>query len=98
MGDLDFLVPVFGILVALVPVTGLTVVFTLRYGGRPFVEAVARELRGSAAGRTAADVAPQLEALRDQVEALTAEVERLREAQSFDQRLLESRGASPPGT
>ena len=33
---LDVLVPIFGILVVLVPVTGLTAVFTLRLGGKPF--------------------------------------------------------------
>lgn len=31
-GDLHFLVPIFGILLVLVPVTGLTAVITLRYG------------------------------------------------------------------
>jgi hypothetical protein len=85
---LDFLVPVFGILVVLVPVTGLTAVLTLRYGGRPFVETLAREMRGMGA-LPAADAERRIEELTEQVEALTSEVERLRDAQRFDEKLLE---------
>jgi hypothetical protein len=97
MGDLDFLVPVFGILVALVPVTGLTTVLTLRFGGKPFVETVARELKGAGILQSA-EAERRLEELREQVETLSAEVERLREARSFDERLLESRGRSGRST
>jgi cell division protein FtsB len=86
---LDFLVPVFGILLVLVPVTGVTVVFTLRYGGKPFVETLARELRGHGALQPP-DQARRIEQLTEQVEALTAEVEQLRDAQRFDERLLGS--------
>lgn len=85
---LDFLVPIFGILLVLVPVTGLTAVFTLRYGGKPFIETLARELRG-AGTLPHPDSTRQIEVLTEQVEQLTTEVERLREAQSFDERLLE---------
>jgi len=87
---LDFLVPIFGILVVLVPVIGLTTVLTLRYGGKPFVETLARELRGLGNGR-APQMDYQVEALTEQVEALTREVQRLQAAQSFDEKLLESR-------
>jgi hypothetical protein len=87
---LDFLVPIFGILVVLVPVIGLTTVLTLRYGGKPFVETLARELRGLGNGR-APQLDYQVEALTEQVEALTREVQRLQAAQSFDEKLLESR-------
>lgn len=87
---LDFLVPIFGILVVLVPVIGLTTVLTLRYGGKPFIETLARELKGLGNGR-APQLDYQVEALTEQVEALTREVQRLQAAQSFDEKLLESR-------
>jgi hypothetical protein len=93
MGDLDFLVPIFGILLVLVPVAGLTAVFTLRYGGKPFIETLAREMRGAGA-LPAPEASRKMEELTEQVEALTAEVERLREAQRFDERLLSSEQGS----
>ncbi len=87
MNGFEVLIPIFGILLVLVPVTGLTFVLTLRLGGKPFVEALARELRASGyAGSPDRDV--RLIELTEQVEALTAEVGRLREAQEFDQRLV----------
>jgi hypothetical protein len=89
---LEFLVPIFGILLVLVPVTGLTAVFTLRYGGKPFVETLAREMRGSGALPTP-EANRKIEELTEQVELLSAEVERLREGQSFDERLLRSADA-----
>ncbi len=85
---LEFLVPIFGILLVLVPVTGLTAVFTLRYGGKPFVETLARELRG-AGTLPDPEAERRIRDLSEQVEQLTTEVERLREAHQFDQRLLE---------
>jgi len=84
--QLEFLVPIFGILIVLVPVTGLTAVFTLRFGGKPFVEALARELRGTPMLQ-APDSERRVAELTEQVDALTAEVEQLREAQAFDERL-----------
>jgi hypothetical protein len=88
---LDFLVPIFGILIVLVPVTGLTAILTLRLGGKPFIETLARELgSGRSSGGTALEL--KLADLTEQLEALTTEVDELRAAQSFDQRLLESKG------
>ena len=87
---LDFLVPIFGILVVLVPVIGLTTVLTLRYGGKPFIETLARELKGLGNGG-GPRLNDQVEALSEQVEALTREVQRLQAAQAFDEKLLESR-------
>lgn len=83
---LDFLVPIFGILLVLVPVTGLTAVFTLRLGGKPFIETLARELKG--AGLQQPETERRIRQLSEQVEQLTSEVEELREAQRFDERLL----------
>lgn len=84
---LDFLVPIFGILVILVPITGLTAVLTLRLGGKPFVETLARELKGTKSTELELRVAE----LTEQVESLTEEVRELRSAQSFDRKLLGSR-------
>lgn len=93
---LDFLVPVFGILVVLVPITGLTAVFTLRLGGKPFIETLARELKGIGDGG-GSELELRVADLTEQVEALTAEVHELRSAQAFDQKLLGSReNASGP--
>lgn len=83
---LDFLVPIFGILLVLVPVTGLTAVLTLRLGGKPFVETLAREFNS---GRGSSEIEVRLMELTDQVEALGAEVRELRAVRSFDQKLLE---------
>ncbi|MEX2468006.1 MAG: hypothetical protein WD995_13935 [Gemmatimonadota bacterium] len=88
-GDLDFLVPIFGILLVLVPVTGLTAVLTLRFGGKPFIETLAREMRGVGA-LPASETSRKIEELTEQVDVLTAEVDRLREAHQFDERLLRS--------
>ncbi len=87
---LDFLVPIFGILVVLVPVIGVTTVFTLRLGGKPFVETLARELRGTG-GIGTTELQLRVQDLSEQVEALTAEVSQLRSGQAFDQRLLAGR-------
>ena len=90
---LDFLVPIFGILVVLVPVTGITAVLTLRLGGKPFVETLARELKGFGDGR-GSELELRVRELTEQVESLTLEVHELRSAQSFDQKLLESKEAA----
>jgi len=87
---MEILVPIFGILVVLVPVTGLTAILTLRFGGKPFIETLAREL-GSGQNTGGTELEIKLADLTEQLDALTTEVGELRAAQSFDQRLLESR-------
>ena len=83
----EFLIPIFGIMIVLVPVIGLTTVFTLRLGGKPFVETLARELKGTGnGGGTELDI--RVADLTEQVELLSAEVHQLRAAQSFDEKLL----------
>jgi hypothetical protein len=84
---LDFLVPIFGILLLLVPITGITAVLTLRLGGKPFVETLARELKGA----KSTELELRVNELTEQVDALTDEVRELRSAQSFDRKLLGSR-------
>ncbi len=89
---LDFLVQIFGIMIVLVPVIGITTVFTLRLGGKPFIETLARELRPGGLGTDGGtELHLRVADLTEQVEVLTSEVRELRAAQSFDQRLLESR-------
>ncbi len=93
---LDFLVPIFGILVVLVPITGLTAVLTLRLGGKPFVETLARELKGFG-GEDGTRLHLKVDELTDQVETLQAEIHELRAAQAFDHRLLERGTERPDG-
>jgi hypothetical protein len=89
---LDFLVPIFGILLVMIPVLGITTIVTLRWGLMPFMERLARELEES--GFVAPKVLERrVEELTRELEAVTTEVERLQKAQEFDRRLLES----PPG-
>lgn len=89
---LDFLVPIFGILLVLVPITGLTAVFTLRLGGKPFVETLAREFKTGGAN---SQLELRLVELTERVEELTAEVREMRAAQSFDRKLLTSQEPAP---
>lgn len=91
---LDFLVPVFGILIVLVPVTGLTVVLTARFASKPIVEAI-MQLRGGQGYAGPAETQLQIQDLSESVEALAAEVQRLGEAQAFDRKLLHERSDRP---
>ena len=86
--DLRMLVAIFGILLVMIPVAGLTVALTLRLAVKPFVETLAQALRES--GREGPGTL-QIEALSEHVESLTAEVQRLGEAQRFDRDLLAER-------
>ena len=45
--DLTMLIPIFGILLVMIPVAGLTFALTLRLAVRPFVETLAKEMKGS---------------------------------------------------
>jgi hypothetical protein len=82
------LVAIFGILLVMIPVAGLTVALTLRFAVKPFVETLAEALRESGRGGQST---LQIEALSEHVESLTAEVQRLGEAQRFDRELLPER-------
>jgi hypothetical protein len=97
---LEILVPIFGILLFLVPITGLTVVFTAKYALKPLVEALTQLRLGQGTMQP-----PELEArLRDvseQVEVLSGEIQRLRDAQDFDRQLkapaMSGEGRGPAG-
>jgi len=95
---LEFLVPIFGILIVLVPVTGLTVVLTAKFATKPIVQALT-ELRGGQGYAGPSEIRVQIQDLSESVETLAAEVQRLREAQVFDRKLLEERvGQTAPKT
>ena len=83
--DLENLIPIFGIILVMIPVAGLTLTLTLRLAGKPFVETLAQALRESGSLRGGSDL--QIEELSEQIESLTAEVQRLGEAQRFDREL-----------
>jgi hypothetical protein len=83
---LEFLVPVFGILLFLVPITGLTVVFTAKYALKPLVEALT-QLRLGQGTMQPSELEARLSDVSEQVEALSEELRRLRAAQDFDRQL-----------
>ena len=88
--NLEFLIPIFGILLVLVPVTGLTVILTARFATKPIVEALVQLRTGQGFG-TPSEMQLQIQDLSESVEALAAEVQRLREGQTFDRKLLAER-------
>ena len=87
---MEVLIPIFGILLVLVPVTGITAILTMRFALKPFVETLARALRESGyAGYTSGpELQAQVDDLSEQLAAMAAEVHRLREAQDFDRQLV----------
>lgn len=86
MQGLEFLIPIFGILLILVPVTGITLTLTMRFALKPFVETLAHALKD--AGFTSSTEAHlQIQDLTEQVEALAGELHRLQVAQDFDRKL-----------
>ena len=88
---IEILIPLFGIFsLILVPVLGLTVILTTRFALKPLAETLASALRdsGYSSPRRSTD---GLRELTEQVQTLTDEVRRLKEAQEFDHRLLEAR-------
>jgi hypothetical protein len=94
---MEILVPIMGILIVLVPVTGLTAVLTLRLGGKPFIETLAREMKGVGHGR-GSEPGLQLDELAERVDALTLELHELRAAQAFDRKLVQGRSPSAETT
>jgi hypothetical protein len=86
----EVLIPLFAIFsVILVPVLGLTVILTTRFALKPLAETIANALRES--GHLSSGSTGQLLELTEQVQSLSDEVQRLREAQEFDRKLLEGR-------
>ena len=88
---IEVLIPLLAIFsVLLVPILGVTVILTTRFALKPLAETLAGALRES--GQSSSPEAPsQLRDLAEQVHALSDEIQRLREAQEFDRKLLETR-------
>lgn len=82
------LIPIFGILLVMIPVAGLTFGLTLRLAVKPFVETLAKALRESGWGVDAGHLSEQIALLQEEIEALRQEAQALRKAQEFDQKLL----------
>ena len=94
--DLEPLIPVFGMLIVLVPITGITAVLTAKFVAKPIVEALTR-LRGGHGPGASCELHAQVRDLSEQVDVLAGELGRLKEAQAFDRRLLEERPGQGEG-
>jgi uncharacterized small protein (DUF1192 family) len=80
MFDLRMLVPIFGILLVMIPVTGLTVALVAK--------TLAKIRRDAEPAGDVDGLAARVALLQDEVEALTHEVKELKAAQDFDRKLL----------
>ena len=93
--DLRMLIPIFGILLVMIPVAGLTFGLTLRLAVRPFVETLTKAVRESGHMGGNQQLSAQVLSLQEDLELLTNEVRELRSGQEFDQKLLDGRDESP---
>ena len=93
---LEFLIPIFGIMLFLVPVTGITVVLTAKFATKPIVEALTQLRSGQGYG-TPGELQIQIQDLAEQVEVLTGELRGIKEAQAFDRKLLQERAVRKEG-
>lgn len=86
---IDDLIPIFGILLVMIPVAGLTLGLTLRLAVKPFVETLAAAVR-EAGGRgvDSGELAALVASLQEEVEALRQDAAEIRRAQEFDRKLL----------
>ena len=88
---IEILIPLFAIFsIFLVPILGITVILTTRFALKPLAETLAAALRDSGYGGPGPSY-ERLQELTEEVQSLSAEVQRLREAQDFDRTLLEAR-------
>ncbi len=97
MTPIEVVVPVLGILLALIPVAGLTLVLTVRLGLKPFMTSLAEALKESGFGSGSQELSAQVLLLQEEVEALAREVRALRSAREFDRELLAGRNG-PAGS
>ena len=85
MSEMEWLIPIFGIMLVMIPVTGLTVGLvakTLAKVRRESIDPVPTE-----------GLAARVAQLQDEVESVTAEVREFKAAQDFDRKLLGDRAA-----
>jgi hypothetical protein len=87
--DLEMLIPIFGILLVMIPVTGLTVALVTR--------SLAKVRRESMEFDSTPALAAQVAELQEEVEALSLEVRELKAAQEFDRKLLGQRAGGAAG-
>ena len=80
----QIMIPIMGILLVMIPVTGLTVGI--------LAKTLARVRRESDEPGGRVHLAAQVAQLQEEVESLTAEVRELKSAQDFDRKLLAERG------
>ncbi|MEN8375680.1 MAG: hypothetical protein ABFS34_09550 [Gemmatimonadota bacterium] len=93
----DELIPIFGILLVMIPVAGLTFGLTLRLAVKPFVETLAKAVRESGGGPDLGELSAQIALLQDELEGLREDTRGLKKAQEFDQKLLASLRAGEGG-
>ena len=88
---IEILIPLLAVFsIFFIPITGLTFILTTRFALKPLVETLARALRESGHG-SSPEMVNHLQALSEQVESLANEVQRLRDGQEFDRKLLEGK-------
>lgn len=83
---IEVLIPIFGIMLVMIPVAGVTVSLVAR--------TLAKIRRDSAEVEHSGHLAAQVAQLQEELEALSSEVKELRAAQDFDRKLLGERSAS----
>ena len=86
--DISMFIPLFALSIVLVPITGLTVILTAKFATKPIVEAIT-QLRLGQGDVSPGELQTQIQELSGQVEALEGELLRVKEVQSFDQKLLQ---------
>ncbi len=88
---IEVLIPLLAVFsIFFIPIAGLTLIFTSRFALKPLVETLAKALRETGHGPQP-DLLPHVQALSEQLEALSSEVQQLRDAQEFDRKLLEAK-------
>ncbi|HEX9885150.1 MAG TPA: hypothetical protein VGA70_01610 [Longimicrobiales bacterium] len=94
---MEYMIPLLAIFSAVfVPTVGVMLILVSRFALKPLVETLSLALRESQQGKPGS-AKWQIQELTEQLEALTAEVRRLQEAQDFDRQLLASGGEGGKG-
>ena len=87
---MEILIPIFGIMLVMIPVTGVTVGLLAR--------TFAKIRRDSMGPVETHGLAERVSQLQEEVESLSAELKELRAAQEFDRKLLGDRAGGPGRT
>ena len=93
MNPEEVLIPIMGILLVMIPVAGLTLILTMRFALKPFVETLSRALRESGfSSASGSELRLHIEDLSQQVQELSGQIARLQQAQDFDRQLSSKTG------